>query len=248
MFDVDGTICFDGQTIEPDILDALRLLRTCARLVFASARPIRDLLPVLPADLHECTLLGGNGAFVRDHGAIDVIGIAPESRVALDELIDRRGLRVLIDGDWNYHFTGDPAHRIHRQVDAGHLARNVARDEIPTYSKVVLFTTDPEVLEELRCLGLSWHEHGAEGLVDIAPVGITKHAALARIGVADGSYIAFGNDSNDVTMLRGAAVGYCVGDHEALAFADHHIERGEVAATIAALARQRLRPQEPGGF
>jgi hydroxymethylpyrimidine pyrophosphatase-like HAD family hydrolase len=235
VFDVDGTICFDGRTVEEPVLDALRSLRNRTRMVFASARPIRDLLPVLPPDLHDTTLVGGNGAFCRDRGDTQVLGIAHSDRLVIDELIDRHDLKVLLDGDWNYSFTGDEAHKIFRQLDAGRLARNVSREDIETYSKVVLFTTDERVVGALRATSLSLHIHPEEGIVDVSPSGVTKHATLGRLGIADREYVAFGNDANDELMLRHAGISVCVGEHAALRFADHHIGRSQVAEAIAGL-------------
>jgi hydroxymethylpyrimidine pyrophosphatase-like HAD family hydrolase len=235
VFDVDGTLCFDGRTIAEPVLDALRSLRERTRLVFASARPIRDLLPVLPPDLHDTTLVGGNGAFARERGNTKVLGIAHSDRLVLDELVDRYDLKVLVDGEWDYSFSGDEAHRIFRQLDAGRLARNVSREDIETYSKVVLFTDDERVVEELRATSLSLHVHPDEGIVDVSPSGVTKHDALGRLGISDGRYVAFGNDANDVLMLRHAATSYCVGEHPALRFADHHVHPDRVDEAIRRL-------------
>jgi HAD superfamily hydrolase (TIGR01484 family) len=235
VFDVDGTICFDGRAIPPAIVEALKSLQRHHSLVFASARPIRDLLPVLPAEFHEETLIGGNGAFSRDRGDLKVLGIAHEDRLVLDSIIDEHGLKVLIDGDWDYAYTGDEAHKIFRQLDAGRLASNVPRERIAQYSKVVLFTSDPHVLHRLERTGLSLNVHPAEGIVDIAPSGVTKHHALVKLGIADGSYVAFGNDANDERMLRHAKTSYCVGAHPALAFADHHVTADTVHHAIRTL-------------
>ncbi|MFE0414855.1 HAD hydrolase family protein [Streptomyces tendae] len=242
VFDVDGTICFDGRSIPTAITEALRDLRARHRPVFASARPIRDLLPVLPPEFHDETLIGGNGAFSRDRGTLRVLGIAHEDRLVLDGIIDRYGLKVLIDGDWDYCYTGDEAHRIFRQLDAGRLASNVPREQIAQYSKAVVFTTDPEVLRRLGETRLSLNVHPDEGIVDIAPSGITKHHALGGLGLADRGYIAFGNDANDERMLRHAKVSYRVGTHPALAFADHHLTPDTVHQAIRDLAR----PPGPG--
>lgn len=47
ILDIDDTICFDGQQINQDIIDRLISLHNIGhRIIFASARPIRDLLPV----------------------------------------------------------------------------------------------------------------------------------------------------------------------------------------------------------
>ncbi|MYW95799.1 HAD-IIB family hydrolase [Amycolatopsis rubida] len=239
VFDVDGTICFDGVSIAPAIAEALSALRGRFRLVFASARPIRDLLPVLPAEFHDETLVGGNGAFSRSDGELQVLGIAREDRRVLDRIIDEHDLKVLIDGDWDYAYTGDEAHKIFRQLDAGKLASNVSREQIERYSKVVLFTSRPDVLRRLRETGLSISVHPEEGIVDVAPSGITKHHALVRLGIAESGYTAFGNDANDERMLREATTSYCVGRHPALAFADRHLAPEAVPRAI----RDLLEPE-----
>jgi len=49
VFDLDGTICFKGQPLSASITSALEdCLQHGHDVIFASARPIRDLLPVLP--------------------------------------------------------------------------------------------------------------------------------------------------------------------------------------------------------
>lgn len=238
VFDVDGTLCFDGRTVSTDILEALRALRSVRPLIFASARPIRDLYPVLPEDLRKEALIGGNGAFVqRRGGGIDVVGFAPSERDLVDALIEATGCAYLIDGEWNYSYTGEADHRIYRQLDAGALASTVSRAELGTYSKVVLFTEDEAVRERLRSAGLTVTHHPAEGLIDIAPSGISKHAALVKLQLCGDGYTAFGNDANDVDLLRHADASFCVGQHELLSFADHHLEPDDVAPAILGLAR-----------
>lgn len=235
VFDVDGTICFDGRTIGEEILDRLRLLRRTSQVVFASARPIRDLLPVLPEDFHDALLLGGNGAFIRKEDGLTVSGIDPDTRELLDDLIEQHDLPYLVDGDWDYSYTGSETHRIYHQLDAGGLAQKVLRHEITVYSKVVLFTDDPAIIEQIRALPLAVNVHPDEAIVDLAPSGVTKRHALRRLGLQSGEYAAFGNDSNDVAMLRDAGLSVCVGTHPALTFADRRITRDQVAATIASL-------------
>ncbi|WP_280954061.1 HAD hydrolase family protein [Lactococcus protaetiae] len=59
VFDIDGTICFNGVKIADDILSALTALEKHGhQLVFASARPVRDMLPLL-ANFSENFLIGG---------------------------------------------------------------------------------------------------------------------------------------------------------------------------------------------
>ncbi|MBK0331446.1 HAD hydrolase family protein [Brachybacterium sp. MASK1Z-5] len=237
VLDVDGTLCFDGRTLAAGIVEALLRVRERRPLVFASARPVRDLLPVLPEELAGSALIGGNGAFVRraQHADVEVIGFSVPARALLDGIIDARSLPALVDGPWDYSFTGDEQHRIFRQLDAGRLARNVPRSALPDYAKAVLFTEDPQVIQQLRGTGLTVSVHPDEHLIDVAPSGVTKHSALRRLGILDGSYTAVGNDVNDVELLRHARRGIRVGEHPALDFAHRTIDRESVAEALTSL-------------
>lgn len=237
VLDVDGTLCFDGCTLTDDIVEALRRVGERHPLVFASARPVRDLLPVLPEDLAGSALIGGNGAFVRraQSADVEVVGFPGATRALLDEIIESRSLPALVDGPWDFSFTGDEQHRIFRQLDAGGLARNLPRSALPDYAKAVLFTEDPRVIEQLRDAGLTVSVHPDEHLIDVAPSGVTKHSALRRLGILDGSYTAVGNDVNDVELLRHARRGIRVGGHPALDFAHRTIDRGSVAEALTSL-------------
>lgn len=42
VFDVDGTICFNGQYIEDELSNQIASLQKKHNIIFASARPIRD--------------------------------------------------------------------------------------------------------------------------------------------------------------------------------------------------------------
>ncbi|MBE7342879.1 HAD family hydrolase [Staphylococcus haemolyticus] len=61
VLDIDGTICFDGRQIDCKITDQLFSLHNIGhKIIFASARPIRDLLPVLPNKFHKYDIVWEN--------------------------------------------------------------------------------------------------------------------------------------------------------------------------------------------
>ena len=73
VFDVDGTLSFDGQTIAAEILASIQaLVERGHRIIFASARPIRDLMPIIPGFKHA-QLIGANGALVAQNGRVEVV-------------------------------------------------------------------------------------------------------------------------------------------------------------------------------
>lgn len=71
VLDIDGTICFDGRQIDCKITDQLFSLHNIGhKIIFASARPIRDLLPVLP---NKFVLIDGNGSIISINGRIKTL-------------------------------------------------------------------------------------------------------------------------------------------------------------------------------
>jgi HAD superfamily hydrolase (TIGR01484 family) len=236
VFDIDGTVCFDGRHIAPHIVAAVRRCQRSHPIVFASARPIRDLVPVLPDGLTDVHLVGGNGAFTRVGDRIQVSGFTADVRRLLDDLIDRHALEYLIDSSWDYsyHVTGD--RDILTRVDQGRLASRIDRKALTEYVKVVLFAPTEAVLTELAALGLTMHQHHAEDLIDLSPTGVDKAMALSALSVGGGRYVAFGNDHNDIRLFENARYAVCVGDSNAGRYADLVIARDEVSATIDALA------------
>ena len=53
------------------ILNSLERLRNSGhQVIFASARPIRDMLPVISKKFHNYTMIGGNGSLILSNGKI----------------------------------------------------------------------------------------------------------------------------------------------------------------------------------
>ncbi|MFD9061775.1 HAD hydrolase family protein [Kitasatospora purpeofusca] len=218
VFDIDGTLCFDGRTIDRRILAAIDACeRAGHRLVFASARPVRDLLPVLDGAFPAATLIGGNGSLVsvdgrvRARAAFDAAGFA-----ALMDAVGRHGASYLADGPWDYAYTGPEDHPIRGRVDQGRLARRVGLAELPEVVKfLAVGASDPVALAEAgRGLGLTVNHHLDEAIIDFAPGSTTKWEALTSMGITE--YIAFGNDINDFDLLRNAERAVRVGSHPGL--------------------------------
>lgn len=221
VFDLDGTICFTGQPVSHKILDALaKLSKDGHQVIFASARPIRDMLPIIREDFHHYTMIGGNGSLICNEGEmIHTVAFSPEDFNAIMHLIADFEATYLIDGDWDYAYTGPNDHPILLNLDPAKLANRVGLDGLPSIVKVLILTsTDNDRLaDKLSELDVYINKHGNENVLDISPRGIHKWSALKMLGIEKGSYVAFGNDSNDITMFKNAFHSVMVGHHDQLA-------------------------------
>ncbi|MED4400249.1 HAD-IIB family hydrolase [Metabacillus fastidiosus] len=229
VFDLDGTICFKGEPISERILNALaNLTKQGHEVIFASARPIRDMLPVIHKDFHHYKMIGGNGSLIYKEGKI----VHSKSFISQDlnkivDLIKEFDGTYLIDGEWNYAYTGPDDHPILRNVDAGKLAQLVNLNELTSIVKILILTSNnfEQLFEKLSDMELFINRHSNENVLDISPKGIHKWSALEALGVKRGSYIAFGNDSNDITMFQNALHTVMIGHHEELShFAKESID------------------------
>ncbi|MFF8729413.1 HAD hydrolase family protein [Streptomyces sp. NPDC015171] len=242
VFDIDGTLCFDGRTIDDRILAAIDACeRDGCQLVFASARPVRDLLPVLDGAFPTATLIGGNGSLVSVDGTVRArAAFGPVELGALMEAVERYEATYLADGPWDYAYTGPASHPILGRVDQGGLARRVDLAQLDQVVKLLVVGASDlaGVADAGRGLGLMVNHHLEEAVVDFAPAATTKWEALVSLGISE--YVAFGNDINDVELLRGAERAVRVGAHPSLVDVAHvtvPADPESVAAEISLLTR-----------
>lgn len=235
VFDVDGTLCFDGQTIAAPIIEAIDgLLAAGHHVTFASARPIRDLLPVLPSHYDALPLIGGNGAFTMRNGTIETVAFQDNTTAALYSLIAQHHCTYLADSDWDYAYTGDVTHPIYHRIDHA-SANNVPLYELSTLCKLVLFDVHEALYEALEALPVVLHRYHRENIIDVSPLGIDKTRGLRHLNID--SFIAFGNDANDRCLFEQATYSVCVGDHVVGELADCVVAKEDVACKITALGQ-----------
>ncbi|PEA52942.1 HAD family hydrolase [Bacillus pseudomycoides] len=221
VFDLDGTICFKGKPVSEKILTCLEnICKNGHEVIFASARPIRDMLPVIHTRFHEYTLIGGNGSLISQKGKL--IYSKEFEKAQLEEilsLIYEFQATYLIDGDWDYAYTGPGNHSILNNLDPAKLAKSVPITSLNSVVKILILTANnmEELSQRLNLLDIVVHKHGNENVLDISPKGIHKWNALRILGVEEGKYVAFGNDANDISMFEHAAYSVMVGHHPELA-------------------------------
>ncbi|MGE7935183.1 HAD-IIB family hydrolase [Viridibacillus arvi] len=221
VFDLDGTVCFKGQPVSNRILHSLsELTEVGIEVIFASARPIRDMLPVIDEAFHHYTMIGGNGSLISKEGKVIKSNSFSTNEInEIKNLINQCNATYLIDGDWNYAYTGPDTHPILQNLDPAKLAEMVSLDSLDSVVKVLFLTSNSmdELAEKLSELNVYVNKHSNENVLDISPSGINKWSALKTLGIKENTYIAFGNDANDISMFENALHTVMIGYHEQLA-------------------------------
>lgn len=220
VFDLDGTICFKGQPISEKLLNSLEKLQMDGHdVIFASARPIRDILPVIDTRFHGYTMIGGNGSLISVNGTIRYSHSFTDTPIdSIHKILDEYNATYLMDGEWNYTYTGPVDHAILDNLDPSNLAKNIKLSDHQSIIKILVLTADDmdQVLDAILKLDVTVHKHGNENVIDISPQGINKWSALNKLEIEKGNYIAFGNDANDISMFKNAAYSIMVGHHKEL--------------------------------
>ncbi|MDF2066662.1 HAD-IIB family hydrolase [Bacillus sp. Cr_A10] len=248
VFDLDGTVCFKGQPISNRILLSLSQLREAGiEVIFASSRPIRDMLPVIDEEFHHYTMIGGNGSLISKGGkVIKSNSFSTDEINEIKSLIKQYNATYLIDGEWDYAYTGPDTHPILQNLDPAKLAKMVRLESLDSVVKVLLLTSNSmdELAEKLSKLNVYVNKHSNENVLDISPSGINKWSALKTLGIKENTYIAFGNDANDISMFEKAFHTVMIGYHEQLApFAKESISLSgdyeqEIAEKILTLSKE----------
>ncbi|BBH18678.1 hydrolase [Paenibacillus baekrokdamisoli] len=232
VFDLDGTICFKGKPVTEKIGAALEMLQSKGHsIIFASARPIRDMLPVLDQRFHTYTMIGGNGSLISLNGELKYsTSFSGDQMTAITTLLNEFEAAYLIDGEWDYSYTGSQDHPILNNVDPARLAKMVPLHTHKSIVKVLILSAAnmEELAERIAGLDVVVHKHKNENVLDISPKDIHKWEALRKLSIESGNYIAFGNDANDMTMFMNAKHSVMIGHHEELAkHATESISLGE---------------------
>ncbi|WP_305954504.1 HAD family hydrolase [Staphylococcus sp. MB377] len=211
-------MCFDGRQIDCKITDQLFSLHNIRhKIIFASARPIRDLLPVLPNKFHKFALIGGNGSIISINGRINTLATNQfETFNVIKHVINQYNLNYIVDDEWNYAARVDATNTIYQRLDPQLLAQKLTINEITSPIKTILLNIDEKGFDEVvtyiatNAPSLSLINHSNELNIDITAKYINKFTAIEHILGKYPTYVAFGNDHNDIEMLQHAKVGYFV--------------------------------------
>lgn len=217
VFDIDGTISFDGLHVDQRIIDRIfKLHANGYQVIFASARPIRDLLPVIP-DFEDFTLIGGNGSIVSQNGRVEVIkSIQPADLQLIKDIIHAYQLKYIIDDKFNYATNLDATNELFLRIDPDNTAKALDMNDISQPIKAIILDIRKDDFEEIATIlaekskSVELVHHFNEQYIDITAKGIDKHTTIQKLIGDSTEYIAFGNDHNDIQMLEHAVQGYFV--------------------------------------
>ncbi|MEQ1966814.1 DUF455 family protein [Xenorhabdus nematophila] len=216
VFDLDGTIVSHGKPIHKVIADTIRKLAETDEVIFASARPVRDMMPLIPAGLNELMMVGCNGGMAWRNGTCLFSNVF-ENKVSekIISFLESENIPYVIDGNWNYALSST-THSFHGYMRS--LSKfEVEKEEIldDGVSKILILNGsfrekfDSFLSKNKYYFNVNYHK--ADDCFDITPQKEDKYLALRKIGVDFSNTISFGNDANDYVVLDNSRVSVFVG-------------------------------------
>lgn len=243
IFDLDGTIIKNGQPLSGEMLLALENISRHNNIVFASARPVRDMLPLLPESLHHHVMIGCNGSMAWKSGeCLFSQNFSGHELSGLLELLVQQQVPYLLDGNWNYSVSAKshPFHDYIRSLTPCETHQQSVVDEGVTKILVLdnkFQETASRFMLEQGSHSIIYH-HRNEDIFDITPASNNKYAALQKLGIAVDHAWVFGNDNNDFTMLNHAGYSVFLGEPRLFDNASHYCAIDELPSFINTLSEK----------
>lgn len=229
-FDMDGTLLDSTRNLQPGTRQAFAAMRAAGtRIMLASGRPIPGL-SMLATKLNlgqDLIFAGLNGSVVVDQATGTEIARHPVPMtvsVALIRLGRAHGVTVMLPQRQHLIVDDNSNPRVGYEADGNDLTVQVIPDltqvaEAPTK---ILFCAERSILEELYSDVMRDFHNDIE-LTYSSPIyleatvkGVDKSSAIRDFCRAENidlnQVIAFGDNGNDITMLRAAGLGVAMGN------------------------------------
>ncbi len=225
VFDIDGTLCFNGKDIHLLILEEISKLSSKFNIIFASARHPRDIARILPNDIKKSSILvGANGAVCEKNSEILYKKTIKNSTVErLVNILNKHKCSYLIDGVHGY-YKSSIKHKFFKNItpyaqcteqsikklyEVGILKILVLHSPVYDYDELI---KDINKIEDINI-----HNH-SDLSFDITICDIDKYNAIkSTLGIKN-NFICFGNDLNDISLFKNSLYSLQVGKNVKLAF------------------------------
>lgn len=229
-FDMDGTLFASDRQVLPSSLACIRAaLARGIRIALASGRDawaLRQLAAEAGLDAGRLAYFGLNGTVIVDGDGHQLWAAAIEPDLLAEVLAHARTLPVSATISAGPDLYAEDPDAFNLRAEAAHnhqTVRLVDRlDQAGVTAHKLLFSATPEVLADC------WQELAApfSGRLSFAfsapthfectPLGVNKGAALGRYceltGIDLADTVAFGDNENDLGMLRQAGLGVAMGN------------------------------------
>lgn len=128
VFDIDGTISQNGLPVSENIISSIEMLSEKNNIIFASARPVRDMLPLIKDTLHQKAIfIGCNGGMAfRQNKMLYCRKFAQNYVEKTLNTLKKLNIPYVLDGEWLFSFSAQ-SHPFHQYIR--HLSSNECEEK-----------------------------------------------------------------------------------------------------------------------
>lgn len=219
VFDLDGTIILENKRLNEFIFKKLEELQSNGHeVIFATSRSLRGIRAVLQPELWGNPLILCNGSFSIINNEIAVSKYVDKEECAdLVCYLEENDIQFYLELGKELYI---PSYRTHPFFEI--LLKEACNEVIYTkfnnidskvYKVAVVDSLNTDIVNDLLSIinKSSIYQH-SDGSMDIVASGCSKWQMLQELRVKSNAtrIIAFGNDSNDIEMIKNADVGVAV--------------------------------------
>ncbi len=209
-FDLDGTLLSSQQEISLETASSIQSLseKGCL-IIIATARPVRAVKLLTPAWFNNYYWATCNGAWIcRDGSVLARTEIPLKETLDLMERLVKHGLQVRIEANDTLYTDAELASGFiggrrplqeYRELDACKILVSVTSDaEIRKTKEILGANLSMVVTDGAQLVQVAWKECNKLNAVKTI-------LSMEGLGLQD--LVAFGDDNNDIDLLRAAGVG-----------------------------------------
>lgn len=223
VFDLDGTIVYDGKPLEGKFEKILLEIKSAGHnIVFATGRSWRDFVPVVPLWCSEQDSVVFGGGLVIANGEIKTQHFLENSVLSeMVEFLEDNHAHYLVDGHSNYyhpskeHWLYQDIIKISGQTRSSHV------DHVLADGAYKILVLDDQFLEYFNQFianhDLTIKYHFYDKCFDVMPAHVNKFAGLSELILPEKNDIfVFGNDHNDLELMQELPNSIMFGHHQEL--------------------------------
>lgn len=215
VFNLDQAISYDNQPVSINLQYMFDFLKDNGhQLIFTSTEAVRNMLPKLDRRFHNEAMIGLDGAVICKNGELSQLSTFQATDMqSIHQLIEQFDATFIMEGDWDYSYTGGQFHAMAQKLDISKLAQNVNPSKLNVSRMTILAADGIEDMQRaLEALGFYTKMVGThEPSLIITPRPINKWHALQQIGVFENEYVAIGSDLTDLAVLEHAEYASMIG-------------------------------------
>ena len=256
--DIDGTLFTEGRGyLDTDFIDVVRKLRKKGiRFVIASGRGYESIARVFEPLIDDVIILAENGGYAREGDRV-LFTKAYERDIFMEALDYVRGFnpRFLMTASCLDNYTESKEEAFIQKLEEGYHVIWKRVDDLKQYWQDDFLKIALYLYEDSQKTASIMKEHFGNRLcvmatgtywIDLVPYGVDKGWGLSNVqkqlGISREETIAFGDNGNDIAMLKRAVESYAVSNarEEVKKVAAHVIgdcRDGAVTAVLQELLR-----------